>query len=256
MPIRTALFATALLLACTPVSTAVAQDEGLAGPPAGMHAAAWTPDAGPGAWRPDQISHSESWRWDSWRRDGWRDAATGSSDSWRTTHEGRSRREAREAKTGHSGECWAQVRYAAQYAPPPSGPEYVWTRQPGPPGAPGPIWCLTVQPLPNRPIMVSPERYGWVRVLCGDQATPPRIARLQRGLHARGLYRGEIDGRYDEETAFAVRRFQQEGHIEHRGYLSYETEAAIDEPPPPPRPRPQLTTFDTGYIDWPGKVGY
>ena len=108
--------------------------------------------------------------------------------------------------------------------------------------------------------MTSPERYGWVRVLCNDQATAPRIAGIQRRLHTRGLYRGRIDGRYDRETVEAVRRFQDESHISHHGYLSYETVAALEAPPPPPRPEPvtfrQLTTFDTGYIDWPGKVRY
>jgi hypothetical protein len=154
------------------------------------------------------------------------------------------------------GECYAQVRYPASYAPPPSGPEYVWTQAPAPPGAPGPVWCLTVRPFPSRPVEVAPARLGWIRVLCADEATPERVSRLQRRLHERGLYRGEIDGRYDEETASAVVAFQRERHIEHRGYLSYQTLTALEVPPPlvvyPHAP----TTYERGYVSWPGKSRY
>lgn len=162
------------------------------------------------------------------------------------------------ASHGQGGECYAKVKFGAQYAPPPTGPEYVWTQQPGPPGSPGPIWCLTVQSLPQRPVLILPERYGWVRVLCDTEATPTRISSLQRRLSERGMYRGAIDGRYDEQTAFAVRRFQSERHIEDRGYLSYDTLSALDVAPPRPRPvylrRP--TTFETGVLDWPGKTRF
>ncbi len=178
-------------------------------------------------------------------------AYAASDDQGPPAHRRGHRREARE--------CYAQVRYPASYAPPPSGPEYVWTQAPAPPGAPGPVWCLTVQPFPNQPVQVSPARFGWVRVLCADDQTPERIARVQRGLYGRGLYRGEIDGRYDEQTAGAVVAFQHERHIEHRGYLSYQTLTALDVPPPPApiviyQRRP--TTFERGYVAWPGESRY
>lgn len=178
------------------------------------------------------------------------------------------------------GECYARVKFGPQYAPPPSGPEYVWRRLPPPPGAPGPIWCLTVQPF-TQPL-IQPERYGWIRVLCDAQATPGRIAHLQQRLREHGDYQGTIDGRYDEETARGVTRFQLEHGIEDRGYLSYGTLDALEQqayPPPPtayrrgyaygygyawrppaPPPPPQrfygATTFDTHVISWPGKVIY
>ena len=168
------------------------------------------------------------------------------------------RGERRDSHGGEARECYAQVRYPAAYAPPPTGPEYIWRQAPAPPGAPGPVWCLTVQPFPNQPVQVAPARLGWVRVLCADQETPDRIAHLQRRLHEQGLYRGEIDGRYDRETAGAVAEFQQERHIRHRGYLSYETMSAIDVPPPAPFViyRRQPTTFDRGYVTWPGESRY
>jgi hypothetical protein len=159
---------------------------------------------------------------------------------------------------GASGrECWAQVREPARYAPPPTGPEYVWTQAPAPPGAPGPVWCLTVRPMQGGPVMVAPERMGWIRVLCADDVTPARVERLQRGLYEQGYYRGGFDGRYDAQTASAVSAFQGARHIHHRGYLSFETVGAIEAAPPPRviylrRP----TTFDRGYVTWPGKSRY
>ncbi len=191
---------------------------------------------------------------------GW-DGPDGPQDAPHRSGHGRwAERQMAQAPTRHEGECYAKVRYGAQYAPPPSGPEYVWRQAPPPPGAPGPIWCLTVQSLATRPVMISPERYGWIRVLCDDDATPDRISVIQRRLHDRGLYRGEIDGRYDARTAWAVRRFQSERRIEDRGYLGYDTMSALEAPPRPPAyyrsywSRP--TTFDTGVISWPGKVVY
>lgn len=216
MSIRIALITASLVAAQAAAAPAFAGDPDLAGAP--MAAAPGEAGGGPAG---------------GWTR-----------TSWEPRHERR------------GGECWAQVKYPARFAPPPSGPEYVWTRQPGPPGSPGPIWCLTVQSLPGRPILVSPERLGWVRVLCADEATAPRIADVQRQLNAHGYYRGQIDGRYDEETAYAVRRFQSERHIEHRGYLSYETLTALDAPPPRRVYPHRYTTFETGYVSWPGKVRY
>ncbi|MGC1304875.1 MAG: peptidoglycan-binding domain-containing protein [Caulobacteraceae bacterium] len=166
---------------------------------------------------------------------------------------GRALREAAD----HPKECYAHVRMGPTYAPPPTGPEYVWRLAPAPPGAPGPVWCLTVQPFPQRPVMVAPERMGWIRVLCADETTPGRVSVIQRRLHDQGLYAGGFDGRYDAATAAAVARFQHDRRIADEGYLGYRTVAALEGPPPaPPTPiygrRPN--TFDTGVLSWSGKV--
>jgi hypothetical protein len=166
-------------------------------------------------------------------------------------------RHGRHAERAHPQECYAKVRVAATYAPPATGPEYVWRQAPAPPGAPGPVWCLTVQPMPSQPVMVSPERLGWIRVLCADEVTPERVSTVQRRLYREGLYQGGIDGRYDAATAQALARFQRERHIDHGGYFSYQTWGAIEALPPAPPPRVvqwrRPTTFDTGVLDWSGK---
>jgi len=190
---------------------------------------------------------------------------------------------------GHAKECYAKVKFGAQYSlAPPTGPHYSWRQQPGPPGSPGPIWCLVADVSAPRQVMVSPERYGWIRVLCDTEATPARIVGVQRQLSAAGVYQGPIDGRYDSDTTAAVERFQTQRHIEDRGYLSYATLSAMNVysqtryrqsvyaqggyapsgyyQAPNPYPYPQsayappygypgrpLTTFDTGVLTWPGK---
>jgi len=193
------------------------------------------------------------------------------------------------ADAGHGQECYAKVKFGAQYGvAPPTGPHLSWRQEPGPPGAPGPIWCLVPEVSAPRQILISPERYGWIRVLCDNEATPARIVGVQRQLYAAGVYQGPLDGRYDENTTAAVRRFQAQRHIEDRGYLSYATLSALSvysqttypqngyhQPPygyaypptayPPPYAYayPQggpwsygqgtPTTFDTGVLTWPGK---
>lgn len=62
------------------------------------------------------------------------------------------------------GACYAHVRQAARYAPPP-GPRSSWRLSPPPPGAPGPVWCLVSEPA-GPPVQVQAEREGWVRVAC------------------------------------------------------------------------------------------
>jgi hypothetical protein len=76
---------------------------------------------------------------------------------------------------------------------------------------------------------VEVERYGWIRVLCDDDATPARIRHVQGRLHDRGYYRGELSGRYDAATAAAVGQFQARSHIGHGGYLSLRTIEALEE---------------------------
>lgn len=139
------------------------------------------------------------------------------------------------------GECYARVRAPAEPAGPPplmiGGAQ--WVLNPGPPGSPGPIWCLvSTGPVP---VATAPavERYGWIRVLCEQDATPERIRSVQTRLHDRGYYRGEATGRYDAATAAAVGQFQSSARIDHGGYLSVQTLDVLEgqggyAPPPPP----------------------
>jgi hypothetical protein len=129
---------------------------------------------------------------------------------------------------GHAKECYAKVKFGAQYSvAPPTGPHFSWRQEPGPPGAPGPIWCLVPDVTAPQRVLISPERYGWIRVLCDTEATAARIVGVQRQLSAAGVYQGPVDGRYDSTTTAAVERFQAQRHIEDRGYLSYATLSAL-----------------------------
>ena len=140
------------------------------------------------------------------------------------------------------GECYAKVRYEAEPAgPPPVAQGAQWVQTPGPPGAPGPIWCLV--PTGPQAVQAPPVlRFGWIRVLCDGDVTEDRVRHLQHRLHEHGVYRGDFNGAYDSGTAAAVGEFQHRRHLDHGGYLSLDTvdalegapEAYLPAPPPPP----------------------
>jgi peptidoglycan hydrolase-like protein with peptidoglycan-binding domain len=134
------------------------------------------------------------------------------------------------------GECYARVRVPGEpVAPPPVMMGAQWVLNPGPPGSPGPIWCLVpTGPQPVAAPVVEPERYGWIRVLCDRDATPDRIRGVQKRLYDDGYYQGPVSGAYDAATAAAVGRFQVERHISHGGYLSLQTLDAIEATAPAP----------------------
>lgn len=154
------------------------------------------------------------------------------------------------------GECFAKVVVPGQPIPtPPPQPQAVWILTPGGPGAP-PMWCLYFEPSRGPPPSFTPERSGWIRVICDDAANAEEIRHVQRRLHAWGYYEGAYSGRVDHETLAGVRRFQERRRIDHGGYLSLETLRALDDAPqpvpeaPPPMfpapPRPGLTVPCSG----------
>jgi len=144
------------------------------------------------------------------------------------------------------GECFAKVVVPGQpiYGPP-AGPVLKWVQSPPPPGAIGPVWCqVWEQGQPT--VVFTPERYGWIRVICDKDATRDHISHIQHRLHDWGYYQGGYGGEYDAATAQAVRRFQDGLHIEHGGYLSYRTLEAL-ELNPPAQPAAAPTPYGQSY---------
>lgn len=76
-------------------------------------------------------------------------------------------------------------------------------------------------------VLVQPERFEWVQVLCETNADATMISRVQRALAARGHYRGPIDGIFGPQTQTALTAFQAVEGIPHRGFLSVETLAHL-----------------------------
>ena len=64
----------------------------------------------------------------------------------------------------HSGACYAHVRRAPRYAPPP-GPRGAWRLTPPRPGEPGPTWCFVTEPG-GPPVLLDAGVDGWIRVAC------------------------------------------------------------------------------------------
>lgn len=148
-----------------------------------------------------------------------------------------------------AGQCFAKVVVPGQpvYGPP-SGPHLKWVQSPPPPGAIGPVWCQVWEAGYQPTVTMTPERFGWIRVICDKDATKDKIGHIQHRLHDWGYYQGGYGGEYDAATAEAVKRFQSERHIEHGGYLSFKTMEALDgAPPPPPAPVAPPATYAQGY---------
>jgi hypothetical protein len=138
-------------------------------------------------------------------------------------------------KDAHAGECYAKVTVPGQpiYGPP-AGPHLKWVQNPPQPGTIGPVWCQVWEQGFQPTVSYSPEQYGWIRVICDHDATREKIGHIQHRLHEYGDYQGGYDGAYDAATAAGVVRFQHEHHIEHGGYLSYQTMSALEAAPPAP----------------------
>lgn len=140
-----------------------------------------------------------------------------------------------------AGQCFAKVVVPGQpvYGPP-SGPHLKWVQSPPPPGAVGPVWCQVWDQGYEPTVTYTPERYGWIRVICDHDATPDKIGHIQRRLHDWGVYQGGYDGKYDAATSAAVARFQETRGIKHGGYLSYQTMEALDAAPSQPEAAPPV----------------
>ena len=144
------------------------------------------------------------------------------------------------------GECYAKVVLPGQrIGPPPAQPSAVWRQTPPGPGQVSPTWCLYYLPgAPAGPVAMTPERFGWIRVICDRDATEEKIRHVQHRLHDWGVYDGPYDGHFSDTTAHGVARFQDQRHIEHGGYLSFKTMDALDgAPPPPPAPAPMVQGY-------------
>lgn len=99
---------------------------------------------------------------------------------------------------------------------------------PPPPQAPPPAALLEApgpSKTPTLPALVPPPQ-----VQVEERTTPSRPLtwrEAQRVLEARGYFRGEVDGRYDENTKAAVARFQREQGLTEDSLLGPETIRAI-----------------------------
>ncbi len=76
-------------------------------------------------------------------------------------------------------------------------------------------------------VMIAPERYDWIKVLCKTNATPAAISGVQTHLQQLGYYNGQLDGNLGLSTENAIRDYQHAVGIPHGGYLSLDTMDAL-----------------------------
>jgi hypothetical protein len=145
-----------------------------------------------------------------------------------------------------AGDCYGHMG-PGPGGPPPGGPAAGWSHHPG---EGGPVWC-------HKHGMDGPPP-GWVKVICVDEYVKGRGRHGKRRVHAHRVAKPAIR---------TVKRMHRPMPVEHYGYVTRETYRSVETvtppvpPPPPPcgpckHPPPWPTTFDTGYITWPGKVRF
>ena len=58
--------------------------------------------------------------------------------------------------------------------------------------------------------LVREERNEWTEVLCGNNARPAVIEKIQKGLKEKGYAPGRTDGQLDQETMDALNNYQKD----------------------------------------------
>ena len=69
-------------------------------------------------------------------------------------------------------------------------------------------------------IMVSPERWEWVPVLCGDKLDASAVRDMQARLASANFYKASIDGEFGPQTRRALKAFQESEGYYHGGELT------------------------------------
>src|SRR3954463_1924790 len=82
-------------------------------------------------------------------------------------------------------------------------------------------------PMRTRAFLALPVLLVAAAAIPQASASDPRVAALQVGLHARGLYAGPIDGITGPATQKAIRKLQARARLEVDGVVGPKTRAAL-----------------------------
>jgi murein L,D-transpeptidase YcbB/YkuD len=88
---------------------------------------------------------------------------------------------------------------------------------------PVPAEYTTVQ----QEVMVCPAQEYWTEILCDVNATPAKIAEIQKALAAAGFNPGPTTGKLDNQTMAAIAAFQKQKGLPYDGYINMETVKAL-----------------------------
>jgi len=75
--------------------------------------------------------------------------------------------------------------------------------------------------------MVCPVQEFWTPILCDVNATPEKIAEIQKALQTAGFYQGALSGKSDAQTMSAVAAYQKAKGLPMDGYINIETVKAL-----------------------------
>lgn len=76
-------------------------------------------------------------------------------------------------------------------------------------------------------VLVCSDQEYWTKILCDINASPEKIAEIQKALQTAGFYPGFISGRVDAMTMNAVAAFQKARGLPVDGYINVETVKAL-----------------------------
>jgi Tfp pilus assembly PilM family ATPase len=78
-----------------------------------------------------------------------------------------------------------------------------------------------------REVLVCPVQAYWTEVLCDVNATPAKIAEIQKALQAAGFNPGSTSGKLDAQTMQAVADYQKAKGLPVDGYINMATVKAL-----------------------------
>lgn len=79
----------------------------------------------------------------------------------------------------------------------------------------------------SQEVMVCPVQAYWTPILCDVNATPAKIAQIQKALQAAGFNPGSSSGELDDKTMSAIANFQKARNMPVDGYINLETVKAL-----------------------------
>jgi hypothetical protein len=67
--------------------------------------------------------------------------------------------------------------------------------------------------IETKKVLVKEEQIEWIEVLCGNNAKPPIIEKIQKSLKSKNYDPGRTDGQLDQKTMDALNKYQKDNNL-------------------------------------------